>query len=149
MISTIDWNKTIVVLNQLDLIDLLLYTSVILNIVNISISLFQSRQITEIKKDYVKSNETTEKIRTNGQANRQDINRLFRMVNPDSNSIENLEQQVALINELLGSVMGASDLITGGLNSPADRVEEARERIKWEKERRKLNKPNESDFYEG
>ena len=71
------------------------------------------------------------------------------MVEPNVENIENLQGQMSQVFELLGTVMGASDLITGGFDSPSDRVEEIRERIKWERERRRLRKVDKSDFYEG
>jgi hypothetical protein len=149
MLLIIDWNKPIIALNLNGLEDVLLYTSLTLNIVGIGIFLFQLRQIAQIKKDYAKLKETIKEIRTNGLVNQQNISRLFRLNEPEADSVESLREQVALINELLGTVMGASDLIAGDFDSPAERVEEARDRIKWERERRRLNKPNESDFYKG
>lgn len=149
MLLIIDWNKAIIAFTLNELKDVLLCVSIILNIVNIYIYSLRSERIVKLEKDYTKLDEGVKKVQENSQTNRQGISKLFHKVEPNTDKIERLQGQMDQVFELLGAVMGASDLIAGGLESPADRVEEARERIKWERERRRLNKSKESDFYEG
>lgn len=146
----IGWNATNV---DLDLysnyLQLLLYVSIILSAINIVAFLFLSKKIRKLEGAYAILFKLVYVAKTKTQENQNNVNKLLRRVEPNANNIETLQQQMALVHELLGTVMGASDFIAGGYDSPADRVEGLREKLKWERERRRLNQVNESDFYEG
>lgn len=144
----IDWNTAIISSKLFGTYsEILLCLSVALSIISIVTCFLLLRQVTKLKNNYIIQSEFITKTRAKFLANQQEINRLFRMVEPNVGNIENLQQQMALVHELLGTVMGASDFIATGFDTPADRVEEIRERLKWERERRRLNQTNESDFY--
>lgn len=146
----IGWNATSIdfVLLGNDL-QTLLYLSILLSIISIVTFYFLLKRVKQLEDNCIVQNKFDTDTRTILNANQQDIRRLFRKVEPSVENIETLQQQIALINELLGTVMGASDFMAGGYDSPADRVEGIRERLKWEREKRKLNQVNDSDFYEG
>lgn len=149
MLSIVNWGKIVVIFSALEPTEVLLYTSLILNVLSIGFYFIQRKRIKTIKKDYAKLKEFTRNSREIVYSLQQDVRRLFRMVEPNIENIENLQGQMSQVFELLGTVMGASDLITGGFDSPADRVEEIRERVKWERERKRSRKVDKSDFYEG
>lgn len=144
-----NWNRIVLTLIQIEPEEALLYTSLMLNTAITCFCFLQRRRIRRLKKDLIKLKEFTGTSRDIINTAQQDIRRLFRIVEPNIENIENLQGQMSQVFELLGTVMGASDLITGGFDSPADRVEEIRERVKWERERRRLRKVDKSDFYEG
>ena len=129
---------------------MLLYLSIalsIISIVTIVACFFLWRKVNKLENDYLKFVRDTRAV---VQSNQHNIDRLFRKTDPNTESIEMLEGQMAKVNELLGGVMGASDFLADtGFGSPADRVEEIKERLKWDKERRKLNQVNPSDYYQG
>lgn len=108
-----------------------------------------SRKIRKLENNHVIQNEFIVNSRVKFLADQHNISRLFRMVEPNADNIKSLQAQVRQLNELLGTVMGASDLIPRGFDTPEDRVEEIRQRVKWEKERRNLSQVDESDFYQG
>ena len=149
MLSIVNWGEIVVIFSALEPTEVLLYTSLTLNILSIGFYFIQRKRIKTIEKDCAKLKEFTRDSQEIDRKLQQDVRRLFRMVEPNVENIENLQGQMSQVFELLGSVMGASDLITGGFDSPADRVEEIRERVKWERERRRLRKVDKSDFYEG
>jgi hypothetical protein len=149
MLSIINWGKIVVIFSALERTEILLYTSLTLNILSIGFYFIQGKRIKTLKRDYAKLKQFTTASREIVYSIQQDVKRLFRMVEPNVENIENLQGQMSQVFELLGTVMGASDLMTGGFDSPVDRVEEIRERVKWERERRRLRKVDKSDSYEG
>lgn len=118
-------------------------------ILSIATYLSLSRKIRKLGNNHVIQGEFIVNSRVKFLANQHNISRLFRMVEPNADNIKSLQAQVRQLNELLGTVMGASDLIPRGFDTPEDRVEEIRQRVKWEKERRNLSQVDESDFYQG
>lgn len=144
----IDWSTTILNSSLPDKYpEILLYLSITLSIISIVACFFLSKKLTSLKNDYAIQSEFIVKTRTKFLAIQQDISRLSRTVEPHVDNIESLQEQMGQVHELLGTVMGASDFMGSEFNSAADRVEEIRERVKRERERRRLNKVNESDFY--
>lgn len=108
-----------------------------------------SKKIRKLENNHVIQSKFIVNSRVKFLADQHNISRLFRMVEPNADNIKSLQAQVRQLNELLGTVMGASDLIPRGFDTPEDRVEEIRQRVKWEKERRNLSQVDESDFYQG
>lgn len=121
---------------------------VTLSTISIVTCFFLSRKVTNLENNYAIQSEFIVKTRAKFLAIQQDINRLFRIAEPNADNIENLQQRMAQMEEIIGTVMGASDFLESGFDS-ADRVDIIRERVKWERERRRLNQVDESDFFEG
>lgn len=127
--------------------EILLYLFAALGVVSIVVCFFLSRRVKELEDDSTRQSKLVGNVFAELITIQQDIRELFRIVNPNADNIAALQVQMDKVNELLGTVMGASDLV--GFNSPEERVEEMRNRLKWERERRKFNQINPSDYYQG
>lgn len=143
----IDWNATTISSSLLGKCpEILPYLFVALTIISIVACFLLSRKVKELEDACTRQNKSVANVIETLRIVQQDIRELFRIVEPNAENIAALQVQMDKINELLGTVMGASDLV--GFNSPEERVEEMRNRLKWERERRKFNQLNQSDYYQ-
>lgn len=146
--KTIAWKATTISFGLLgNYPEILLYLSATLSIISIISCFVLSRRVKRLEDNSQNKNKLVNDAIVDLIKVQQDIRELFRIVEPNADNIAMLQVQMDKVNELLGTVMGASDLV--GFNSPEERVEEMKNRLKWERERRRLNKFNPSDYYQG